>query len=215
MINYKAELYKRIYRWLKSLGISYRDYPLDAFGIASHYENLLIVQKPFIDLNVGGMLLKDAYPTMCLNANKQKEERNFDCMHELIHLAFHDEQLTFFHSSRTLSQNAFKEWEANEGAAEALAPYRLFIPLYCKLMGQLENRAIEYSDFIEKLSKAFLIPEISVHIRIKSLDYEIAQYLKGKSLNNIDLLSRSEKQRLKIHVGQEYLPYRFDYSKCT
>lgn len=213
MRNYKEELYKKVNILLSNKGINDDCYPLNAFSLASSFKNLEIKKISFVDLNVGGILLKGDFPTICVNSSKSDAEINFDCMHELMHLAFHKRHLNTVFSSKIISQNKFIEWEANEGAAEALAPYRLFIPLYCKLMHQLEERSIGYAEFIATLCKRFYIPEISVHIRIKSLDYEILQYLKGLPLEKIELISRTEKKYRGINVSEMYLPYRFEYAE--
>lgn len=100
-----------------------------------------------------------------------------------------------------VNQNTFLEWQANEGAAELLVPYKSFVPEAANLVHLLENK--DYSSFYclkMELCDKYFISDIVLQNRIEGLMYEIQQYRCGTSLNNLRLLSKNKQQKLGIEV---------------
>lgn len=62
--------------------------------------------------------------------------------HELIHYWFHPEQGAFYPFSPA-SRDKEKEWQANEGAAELLLPYRDFVPRYVQTVLETERDGLQ------------------------------------------------------------------------
>lgn len=136
--------------------------------------------------------------TIILNTNRTDQELNFDCAHELIHLTKHRSQNIEIFScfeKNNITQNPFLEWEANEGAAQALVPYQIFIPMYVDLCLKYPKDKFMF-DIEKMLSKYFFVTENVIHNRIKSLQYEIYQYFDLKIPINIVSL-KSNRQLIK------------------
>lgn len=133
-----------------------------------------------------------------LNSNRSEIEQNFDCGHEFIHLSLHRgarvEAFNCFEKVRA-QQNHFLEWQANEGAAELLVPYRQLLPLLRDAWPQL-GRWQAIAALREQLAVRFGVSEAVIRFRFESLKYEIFQYISGVPLAQIQLLSvRSQRQQ--------------------
>lgn len=69
--------------------------------------------------------------TLQLILQKELESVAFDLTHEMMHFLLHPENRKYYISSSLCDIDNF-EWQANEGAAELLVPYKHFIPLFTK-----------------------------------------------------------------------------------
>lgn len=158
----KDELYEIINDKLLSLNITEDCYPLNPFKIAEVYkEKLQIELKPFPTLLLGGLLYKDPDDVMSIigiNSLKSKKSQNFDVMHELCHYWFHAAGEHLCYDSNFIFQNKDIEWQANEGAAQALMPKNLFMQMY-----------IYFDGNTNKLSDYFIVSKKAVEFRIKNL----------------------------------------------
>jgi Zn-dependent peptidase ImmA (M78 family) len=146
-----------------------------------------------------------------LNPIRNPEEQNFDCGHECVHLFKHrNEKVTSFHCFETVlpQQNSFLEWQANEGSAELLVPYKFFIPMFCKYRGYCKN-ATDYMAFKNKLAEIFKVPVAVITLRIENLKYEIYQYENGISLDNIEIKSNTQLKRERINIVSYNAIYDF------
>ncbi len=137
-----------------------------------------------------------------VNDNLTEYERNFYCGHELIHLCLHkNEQSKVFscYDSIMPNQNPFLEWQANEGAAEFMIPYKILLP---KIKDRI-NAIEKFSDIhLLKLELAneFLVTEKVMELRLENLKYEIVQYINGVNLENVVLLSGKEQKKRGVNV---------------
>lgn len=158
----RDKFYNLITEKLKSLGISEKDYPLNSKKIAQLYSpNLELEFINFKSINIGGILYKDPLKSyMALNSSRSKKGQNFDCMHELIHYWFHP-YTEYFCSDKKRKhvQNKDFEWQANEGAAQALMPKDLFIQKYKDFKGE-----------ISALSDFFFVGEKAIVYRMLNLN---------------------------------------------
>lgn len=200
----KARLYQRIDDFMRELGykLDPEFYPIDSLVLARSFQDLEIKFHRFKDLNAYALLAKDALSTMVLNSAKSKEDINFDCMHELQHYKWHNKSVyQCKYSQGKIVTDSYYEWEANEGAAQALVPYQIFIPEYAQALRKLEHHIFDSNDFMNHLCKKFGVSPAVIEYRIKNLDYEIFQYVReGKSIHDLILLSGHEKRSRCIKV---------------
>lgn len=198
----KAELYSHIKELRCQLNITSDNYPLSTIELAmQHCEDPLIQVLPFGSISICGILSKgETTTTIGLNALRSKAMQNFDCGHELIHYFFHESGhyqciCTDRDSNiKSINQDPFMEWQANEGSAELLVPYELFIPDYIKLSRKYAHdilRAIP----LAMLAHKYNVTEAVIRNRIESLNFEIYQYLHGIKVENIVLLSVNKQKK--------------------
>jgi hypothetical protein len=158
----KDELYEIINDKLLSLNITEDCYPLNPFKVAKAYSGKLQIElKPFPTLSLGGLLYKDPDDVMSImdiNSLKSKKAQNFDIMHELCHYWLHPAGEHLCYDSNFIFQNKGIEWQANEGAAQALMPENLFKQMY-----------IYFNGDANKLSDYFIVSKRAVEYRIKNL----------------------------------------------
>ena len=105
------------------------------------------------------MIYKGPYKSsIALNAHRALKVQNFDCMHELIHYWFHPNGQRICIESSMTNENQGFERQANDGAARALMPEKLFARKYVELSGS-----------IKRLSDFFFVDEKAIEYRIYSL----------------------------------------------
>ena len=109
-------------------------------------------------------------------------------MHELIHYWLHDRDMFYCLNGA----ESHGEWQANEGAAQFLIPYQSFIPNYCYLhdrfYGYFAPQAA-HDMLIKALAGKYMVGEMTVKFRIKSLGAEISQYVGGVAVRDIKVVS--------------------------
>ena len=88
----KETLYSHVDVYFSRLGLAYSDFPIDSKRIASEfYKDITLEIGPMKTMDICGILFKGEKETsIALNAMREPEMHNFDCMHELIHYFFHD-----------------------------------------------------------------------------------------------------------------------------
>ncbi|MCI7300438.1 MAG: ImmA/IrrE family metallo-endopeptidase [Clostridiales Family XIII bacterium] len=199
----KNSLYKKVQYIRNHLKITYLDYPLDSLKLCSEVLGKKMGYAPFKAPALRGIAAidKNDYQNdvILLNSARTKIEQNFDCAHEIIHTIAHRNLpgITSFSCFETVGkkQDPFIEWQANEGAAELLVPYRIFIPLYLE-MSRKYARDFSNTPPEKPLARRFRVTEGVIHNRIESLNYEIYQYVQYGDINNIEILSqRKQKER--------------------
>jgi Zn-dependent peptidase ImmA (M78 family) len=203
MRNYKLELYQFVDGLRLLLGINNDRYPLDIIGINRNRGNIVDFHRYQSGRFCAAVFLGHRSDTIILNSLRSDKERNFDCAHETLHWAKHRDQgdgIFSCSSIGALNENQFLEWEANEGAAELLIPYRLFIPLYIKLMKKERGRW-SYRSFLSIAATRFAVTEAMVKVRFESLKYEISQTEHGTPFDKIEILSAAEQRRRRIMVA--------------
>lgn len=124
-----------------------------------------------------------------LNLNWSEVSQRFSLTHELIHYFLHTNVDVF---KCNFTNNTALEWQANEGAAELLVPYRSFLPSVaniCSLLGQDRTAGIK------QLAGRYQVSSTFIAHRLVSLAREIDLYLSGTPLDEIRPLSRGAQQR--------------------
>jgi Zn-dependent peptidase ImmA (M78 family) len=203
----KLDLYQSVDDLIDLMGISLTggSFPLKSLDLAYRFcHNFSLEIIPFPSTKICGILCRDDNRTeIALNERRDKIMQNFDCMHELIHYFFHDGPV--FNCAE--KSNRSIEWQANEGAAQALVPYQLFIPEYVSRMKSCSrnqcNTIIIHSD----LAELFNVTTVVIRNRINSLEYEIYQYLRGIPLSDIVILSKKQLERRGINKLIEHRTY--------
>ncbi len=171
----KAELYRKIelirqsapagrfdpYALARTLGIEIEVYAFDSARLA-------------------GVLMRGEHKSLIvLSANRPPEGRRFAASHELVHYFLHEGDNFLCTGDDEVSAI---EWQANEGAAELLMPYKEFILFY-------ENiRSLFFTDRERALRRAaehFDVSAGMINTRLQSLSPEIAQYERGTPLDKI------------------------------
>lgn len=199
----KRSLYSQIDALRRRLGVSAATFPINAIDLAyTHTKALSLEILPFSNNKICGILYKGVRSTsIALNANREPEMQNFDCMHELIHYFIHDiQQCQRICSSdnrleNCIEQDSYLEWQANEGAAQFLVPYQDFIPNFSALLDNPPHRNF----WIEGcLADQYGVSPQVITFRLSSLGHEIDQYRAGVPIDRINILSKRQRQRLNI-----------------
>lgn len=192
----KGTLYRHVDRLMEQIhySVRMRRHPVDSLYLARTCCSNPIIEE--LDLSgICGILYKgNRHTSICLNINRDDAMQNFDCMHELIHYFFHDSTEFWCYSgpANIVPQNPFLEWQANEGAAQALVPYQAFIPMYIRLSRKAAKSFEAIEGIIPHLAQHFNVSRMVIQNRISSLQYEISQYLKGVPIDAITVLSKNK-----------------------
>lgn len=155
----------------------------------------------FNDTKIGGFLIKNKFPEksyITINSSKESICSIFDLTHEMIHFLLHPEDRKHYISSTLCDIDNF-EWQANEGAAELLVPYKRFIPDFVKSIQKCHNRK-DYNDLLFNLSNKYVVSIAVLEYRITSLKYEIHQYEEGVSIDKIQFLSKRMQEDQGIYI---------------
>lgn len=184
MLYDKRALYARLDEKRKESGILY-DFPLDIKSLVKR-ENIEISFTPFKSDSIGAMLYKDSFSAILVNSNKSPLDQRFDLAHELIHFWFHPSQTSFSFQKPHLRDKE-KEWQANEGAAELLLPYKDFIPRFVKTAKYVEENYEPLEEVYNELARFYKVMPIVVDYRIRNLESEILQYINGTPIERIVL----------------------------
>lgn len=210
----KSKLYKKVNNIRKILDIELISYPIyleDYIGKTTKIQRI-----PLQTDGLRGMVLTQdvPIPIIVLDENLSSNESNFVCAHEIFHLLVHPSKnnVTFTcHDSIRPQQNSFQEWEANEGGAELIVPYKDFIPRFLSYTA----RYTPYTTpgVLEALASHYHVSVPVIKNRIDNLSYEIYQYLNGISIENIKLLSRNQQKMRGIQPPcySNILPYELDW----
>lgn len=197
----KKVLYARIDRIRQEFNVQ-NDEPIsNVKKLLTDVPTIKIASVPFETTGLHGMCSfgkAGKADIILLNSNRSNSEQNFDCMHEYIHIHEHrNERKDSFrcYEKVTENQNSFLEWQANEGAAESLVPYRDFIPRFynrfCELKQDPSNGALVRSD----LARFYHVSNYVIENRLYSLSYEIDQYSQGVPINQIIFLSHTQQRK--------------------
>lgn len=159
----RNEFYGLVDCKLKKIGIT--RYPIHSMELIEMcMPSITVVIQKFDSNNICGILYKGKVKSrICLNSLRDDKGKNFDCMHELMHYWFHPPADRWCIYDRHIPQNKGMEWQANEGAAQALMPKDLFIDRYFYFEGNMD-----------KLSEYFFVGKHAVEYRIKNLKRDIA-----------------------------------------
>ncbi|MDR1674173.1 MAG: ImmA/IrrE family metallo-endopeptidase [Oscillospiraceae bacterium] len=217
MIDYitKKQLYAFVEKLRSQLGLF--DVPVNVMNALP--SNIILEFADFKTYGFSGAAFVGSKSDMIvLNKNRAPTDQNFDCAHELIHLTKHRNYgINYFEcfekaaetgnstckESDLLDENTcdlrILEWQANEGAAELLLPYKLVIPDFSELFKKLSSYTwTEMHDLFTVLSQKYNTGYSLTYNRIRNLAYEIHQYENG--ISNIQVLSANAQQKSGITV---------------
>lgn len=195
----KKALYEQVDKLKIKLDLKAAEFPINALDLAYKYCVNLEVQYLEFEKLCAILHKSPTTTTLALNKLRSPFSQNFDCMHELIHYFLHDNQSAFnCMDFDGFKQNGYLEWQANEGAAQALVPYQEFIPLYVKIAIENKNEFYLYK-IINSLASHFHVTEHVINNRIRSLQYEIYQYFTlNTPIKDLKILSHSKQQKYKL-----------------
>ncbi len=144
----------------------------------------------------------DENHVILLNENKTEAENNYHGTHEFMHIFTADDNagkiIRCFDIVKP-NQNAYTEWLANEGAAELLVPYRIFLPLVRENYESMLQDSGTYK-FCQEYADHFNVSPVVLEHRLRSLKYEIYQYINGVNIDNIGIISKHEQDLRNIQV---------------
>lgn len=199
----KISLYEYVNQLRCDRQLSYYNYPLDIVTYCEMRNDIVIDHYSFNTTGLCGIaMLGDKSDTIILNSGRSEREQNFDCGHELIHVTKHrnlgEECFRCFTTPKE-NQNQILEWEANEGSAELLVPYRLFLPkvkaAYNKLRTWRDLKCLKTD-----LALEFNVSMAVIYYRLESLKCEIMQYNNGTPLGQVTLMSQTEQSAHGVHI---------------
>lgn len=191
----KATLYKEIDKLMNNLGITinHRNYPLNSKLLAERFcYNLDLKNLNFGTSSICGVLQKGSKGTsIALNCNRNAEMQNFDCMHELVHYFFHGSEHTshISYENGTIKQHSWSEWQANEGAAQALVPYQILIPQYVIYSRYYAHDTEMINRTNAVFAKFFSVTEAVIQNRISTLKFPIWHYMTGMPIEDVPIIS--------------------------
>ena len=199
----KCDLYRAINRFRSECLLERTD------NVAAECERrgwAKVIEYPFATIGLKGMsyLARSGCERNIIMLRKalSREEKNFTCAHELIHVKFHNNLhiATFqcFDKIRP-NQNSILEWQANEGAAELLVPLCEFLPIIKENLPGLKTWQ-DFESFDFELARYFSTTNGVIKIRYEDLKYEIYQYLNEVPLDRIEILSRKMQRSRGIRV---------------
>lgn len=201
-MNAKAELYQFIDEMRNQYALLCYCRDINSFCINNNID--LYVHNFDLSGFCGAAFVGKKHDTIVLNGRRNQYEMFFDFIHELIHTKKHRDLEEQAFTCFDRKQNSFLEWEANEGAAEFLVSYRLFIPAFSELYDVYENNYALWKQkygittITQELADMFAVTEMIIINRIRNLSYEIDQYREGTSVNNIYLLSGNQQTMYNI-----------------
>lgn len=187
--------------------------PFTIERICEAFSNIAVEYIPFKTKGLRGMvvLATDSEPIHCILINSllPAEEKRFHSMHEFMHIVLHsnEDSRSFNCYDKVMpNQNAAIEWQANEGAAELIMPYKEFIPMFSGMYDDYTTApefwkiAFGALDPVQAMAKEYFVSVPVIQNRISTLSYEIDQYRSGVPLDQIHLLAFNKQQSLGISV---------------
>lgn len=196
----KRELYSRMAVIRREFGLSKNEPFSNPEKILPGVSNLKIAEVPFKTTALHGICSfgeAGQCDIILLNSHRPLVAQRFDCLHEFIHLHEHRnlQKTTFYCYDRVREkQNAFLEWQANEGAAELLIPYADFIPRFCSSLETVLKG--QKSIYLQgTLADYYHVTPAVIDNRIRTLSYEIDQFREGVPVDRLRILSDSQQKR--------------------
>lgn len=184
----KAELYRMV------------DCDRESWGMKSGFGRGICVSAERLSLQLGLTLRSMDFETpglrgvavpgcslTVISEGLSSAQRNFFLAHELFHHLHHAGlPQSSFHCYETRDSALYYEWEANEGAAELLVPYRdvLYLVGSRRIESHRDLYRLQY-----EIAQFYHVPRATAHLRFESLKYEIAQCRAGVPPEEVRLLS--------------------------
>lgn len=209
-VNAKQKLYHDVDSFRERFGIPLLKRWLNTRALCHNHQLADLVCHNFETAGFcGAAYIGVSKDTIVLNSCRSSVEQNFDCGHELIHLTLHRSKNDGMFNCFNNRQDGFLEWQANEGAAQLLVPYQDFIPRFSLLIDQNIHGIQDY------LAESYHVSEQVIRFRLDSLAYEIDQYRSGVTIGNIELLSRTQRQKRGIESTCYNAVCDFSFGWCT
>ena len=204
MESEKEQLYKKVLRMKRFLIFMPYQYGIN---IVRRWDYGIKLERiPFKTRGLRGMSYPGTKPQpdiILLNSKRSEIEQNFDCAHELVHLTIHrnlnKQVFNCFDRSTAPNQDPFLEWQANEGAAEFFVPYKVFIPHLKECIGNNPSKG-DIEDFRHYAADLYCVPPAVIKYRIESLKYEILQYYSGISIDDLQIISKRQQERMGLYI---------------
>lgn len=194
MVSEKAKLYTDIDSFRDSIGVPL-NCSMNVVEMLGFFKRVRLVYHDFNTHGFCGIaFVGEKEDAISLNLRRSPIEQNFDCAHELVHLIKHRNIRQEFKCFTTAKpqQDYFLEWQANEGAAQLLVPYQDFIPRFVDLL-KTDTTGIEHI-----LAQYYFVTGKVIALRMDNLSYEIDQYRNGVPIEQLELLSRTQRERRRI-----------------
>jgi Zn-dependent peptidase ImmA (M78 family) len=204
----KEELYSDIEHYRQALGLTGKETLNNAIELCERH-NCKVGLLPFTTRGLRGMSCVDPNgpDIIMLNINRPRCENNFVCIHEALHIVRHKKYggMSFrCYDDVKKSQNPFWEWEANEGAAELLMPYKTFIPDLVSRYIDCDPDPWDYAEYMNNiivpLGNEYYATETMVDYRINNLKYEIAMYCSCGDMKFVKPVSKTKQLENNIHM---------------
>ncbi|MBE6936381.1 MAG: ImmA/IrrE family metallo-endopeptidase [Ruminococcaceae bacterium] len=183
----RGVLYRRIDAMRRKYGIRGR---FDPFAFAAEHE-IPVQYHAFSNPALKGILVRSGGACgVVLDPRLSQAEQRLTLTHELVHLELHyGEQGTAF------SHHSGMEYQADEGAAELLMPYRDLLPRAAAFRRRYRQDPVQITGL---LAAHYRVDLDTMRRRLESLDYELMCFLRGTPVSEIIPLSRQEKQHQAI-----------------
>lgn len=187
----KAQLYSVIEKIRKTFHLRLEDYPIDIYSLLDEISEYIDYQETDFEAEgFCGLLFRNRKKShIVINKYLPDLEKTFATTHETVHFFCHDRETKFMCKPFEKRVNDAFEWQANEGAAELLLPYKVFIHDFVQTLGHYEGDNVKT---ITAMSKTYGLSETVIDYRLNNLRYEFEQYLKGIPIDNIQILSRKK-----------------------
>ena len=204
-IHTKAELYQAAEQIREGLKLPEFYRSEEVFQRIAQREESILSLVPFHSTGLQGMASigePGERDVILLSAHLDERERGFYAAHELVHLTCHrTEKKGAFRcfSSNVPMQDDYLEWQANEGAAEILMPWRLFLREVSDFSPDLTRRT-DIQRLRLHLAGRFGVTDGMVAVRLESLKYELYRAMQGEDPSTFSPISAREQLRRNITV---------------
>lgn len=166
----KIDLYEKVQIVRELLGLTFEDYPLNIAKLERRLSVFVIIERtPLATPKLCGFLIKKDFPKksiIIINSKLSPQDYFFALAHETIHYFCHNETSESMNNPLLFKEHSENEKQANEGAAELLLPYKLFIPDYKICIDEYKNNV----DAISNTAKAYCINPEVVKFRVLNLE---------------------------------------------
>ena len=203
----KKQLYDKIHE-IKSKWNIESSAPYNPYEACMKERHITVDEAEFTTKGLRGILqIDDSGHHIILNSRRTRAERNFDLAHELMHSVLHSsENAAKFICPIEIKKNDYLEWQANEGAAEFLVPYKEFLQDICNIKESLRTEDDLYAFKFREAVK-FRVSVQTITYRLETLRYEIRQKLSGVAFEDIYIISNNLQQKINIcssSLNEEY-----------
>ncbi len=186
----RSALYRRIDSMRRKYGIQG---VFDPYAFAGAQAIPLALHR-FTNERLRGILVRTgAYHGVILDTRLTPAEQRFTLTHEIVHFELHCGE-----QGGSAFQNNSGEYQADEGAAELLMPYRDFIPRVAAARRKLLQNPTEA---LTRLALHYQLNCEYIRRRMISLDHELDLYRKGTPVCALEPLSYHRRQELGVTEG--------------